>query len=100
MATAIDIARKEPMLMRPERGADMVARGTVQAFPRAAVLAIPRGRRPILQARFGRFETMRAKPAPSASFRSRATALRKYRSHPVPTRANPGDCRVCPAQRW
>ena len=66
----------------------------------------PRGHRPVLSARFGRFETNREKPASfarkraSASFRSRATALRKYRYRPAPTRVNPMGCRDCLAGRF
>jgi hypothetical protein len=39
--TAVAIARIDPMLMRGERGADIVRSRHVQAFPRAVLLVIP-----------------------------------------------------------
>ena len=98
--TAIVIARMDPMLMRPERGADMVRSRHCSVVSSAYRIAdsscadIARfdGRR--------RFETMPAKPMPNATFRQRATALRKYPSYSVPTPVNLMDCRASRADRF
>jgi len=62
--TAVAIARTDPMLMRSERGADMALTALFRRFRTAQCWQFPRGHRPIVQARFGHFETMPAKPAP------------------------------------
>jgi len=79
------------------------AHGTVQAFPRGEMLVIPARTSSdctgtIWSFRDDACEAGRLEGS-NASFRSRATALRKYPSHPAPTLANPGDCRASPARR-
>ena len=81
-----------------EAGCRHAAITTQLGVRRNAVLAIPvRTSRGTMGA-ICRLGTMPAKPAPNASFRSHATAHRKYPSHSAPTPANPGDRRACPAE--